>query len=240
MPKGSGAPSICLEDGQGLVGNRFFAVRRAVGEEIFAGVRIRSACRVGIGDHVRDGLGDAGEALPVEIMRARLISRAQGRAKTVRQLHEIAVGDEGVAQSLLLLFRERQQRGLANGAGLDAAGDGEVRAQSRHSVCGVGEGGDGSQALESGHVGHALRVGRGGAHHKGQKADSASQSGHGAPPATRRQGFSPDSYASSRQPAPRARKANSVSDSKRSEIRPKPASITPELPAASICSCQLG
>ena len=47
-------------------------------------------------------------------MRARLISRAQGRAQTVRQLGEIAVGDEGVAQSLLLLFGERQEGGLAD------------------------------------------------------------------------------------------------------------------------------
>ena len=116
-------------------------------------------------------------------MRARLISRAQGRAEPVGQLDEIAVGDEGVAQSLLLLFRERQQSRLANGAGLDSAGDGEVGAQRRHSVYGLREGGDRSQALESGHVGHALRVGRRDAHHKGEKPDSASQSGHNAPPA---------------------------------------------------------
>ena len=53
---------------------------------------------------------------PVEIMRARLVGGAQGRAEPVCQLDEIAVGDEGVAQSLLLLFRERQQSRLANSA----------------------------------------------------------------------------------------------------------------------------
>ena len=75
-----------LEDRHGLVGNRLFAVRRAIGEEIFAGVRIGARRRIGVGDHVGHGFRDAGEALPVEIMRARLIGRAERRAETVRQL----------------------------------------------------------------------------------------------------------------------------------------------------------
>src|SRR6185437_4656083 len=116
------------------------------------------------------------EALPVEIMRARLVGRAQGRAETVRELREIAVGDERVAQSLLLLFGERQQRRLANDAGLDSAGDGEVGGQSRPAVWRAGKSGDWSQALEDRHVGQALRIGPGDAHHQGEKAQSASKS----------------------------------------------------------------
>ena len=115
-------------------------------------------------------------------MRARLVSRAQGRAEPVGQLDEIAVGDEGVAQSLLLLLREWQQRRLANSAGLDSASDSEVRAQRRHALWGFREGGDWSQAFEGGHVGHALRVGRSHAHHQGEKSDAASQFGHSVSP----------------------------------------------------------
>jgi hypothetical protein len=105
------------------------SLKIAIGEEIFGGVRIGSRCRVGVGDHLCDGLGDAGEALPIEIVRARLIGRAHGRAEAVRQLGEIAVGDEGVAQRLLLLFRERQQGGLPDDSRLDSAGHGEVGGQ---------------------------------------------------------------------------------------------------------------
>ena len=52
-------------------------------------------------------------------MRARLVGGVQSRAQTVRQLGKVAVGDEGVAQSLLLLFGEGQEGRLANRAGLD-------------------------------------------------------------------------------------------------------------------------
>ena len=107
-------------------------------------------------------------------MRTRLIGRAQGRAKAVRQLGEIAVGDEGVAQRLLLLFRERQQGGLPNGARLDPAGDGEVGGQSGVAGRAVRKGGDRRQALENRQILRGLRVGPGGAHHQGEKADSPS------------------------------------------------------------------
>ena len=46
-------------------------------------------------------------------MRARLIGGPQGRAEAVRQLGQIAVGDESVAQRLLLLFAERAARWVA-------------------------------------------------------------------------------------------------------------------------------
>ena len=115
-------------------------------------------------------------------MRARLIGRAQGRAETIRKLSEIAVGDEGVAQSLLLLFGERQQSRLANGARLDPAGDGEVGGERRPAVRRAGKRGDRSKPLKDGHVGCGLRVGPGAAQHQSEKADPEYSCLHGAAP----------------------------------------------------------
>ncbi len=103
-------------------------------------------------------------------MRARLIGGAQGRAQTVRQLGEIAVGDEGVAQSLLLLFGEGHEGRLANRARLDSPGDGEVRGERSLAIRGVGKSGDWSEAFEGGHVGRGLRVKPCAAHHQDDKA----------------------------------------------------------------------
>ena len=115
-------------------------------------------------------------------MRARLIGRAQGRPEPVGELDEIAVGDKGVAQSLLLLLGKRQQCGLANRARLNSAGDCEVGGERSLAIHAVGKGGDRRQALKHRHVGHALRVGPCASHHQGEKADPASQSAHSAPP----------------------------------------------------------
>ena len=162
-------PVDIREDSQSLVGNRLLAVCRAVGEEIFAGVRIRSRRRVGVSDDLVDGLGDAGESLPIEIMRARLIGRPERRAQAVRQLGQIAVGDKGVAKRLLLLFGERQQGGLPYDSSLDSAGDGVVGGQRGPAVRAARQGGDRGQASESGHVGRALRVGRDDAHRQARQ-----------------------------------------------------------------------
>ena len=103
-------PFASLTIVDGLFGDRLFPVLGAVGEQIFRRVRIRPRGRIGVGDQVCDGLRDAGEfPLPVEIAGARLIGRRQSRPETVGQLGQIAIGDEGVAQGLLLLFVEGQQ-----------------------------------------------------------------------------------------------------------------------------------
>ena len=121
-------------------------------------------------------------------MRARLIGRPQGRAEAVRQLGQIAVGDEGVAQRLLLLFGERQQGGLPDDARLDPAGDGVVRGQGRLAGRAAQKGGDRREAAQDGHVGRRLRVDRGGAQHEGHKADPAPYSFHAAAPSRFRLG----------------------------------------------------
>ena len=105
-------------------------------------------------------LGDAGEALPIEVMRARQISRPQCRAEAVRQLGEIAVGDERIAQRLLLL-RERKQSGLPNDSRLNPAGDGVVGRQGGFAGHGVRKGRDWSQTPQDSHIGCGLRVGPG-------------------------------------------------------------------------------
>ena len=98
------------------------------------GIRVRR--RVRVGDEVGDGLRNAGEMLAVGVVGARQIGRAERRAEPVGEIGEIAVGDEGVLERLLLLIGKGQKRRLPDGAGLDAAGDGEVRGQRRFARVG--------------------------------------------------------------------------------------------------------
>jgi hypothetical protein len=65
-----------LQDRLRLGRGRGLAVEGAVGEEELARARVAERHRFGIGDHIGDGFGDAGEMLAVEVMRARLICGA--------------------------------------------------------------------------------------------------------------------------------------------------------------------
>jgi hypothetical protein len=92
-------------------------------------------------------------------MRARLIGGRKRGAEAVAQLGQIAVRDEGVAQSLLLLFGERHEGRLPYNAGLDSAGHGEVGGERGPASRAAHQGGDRGQVLEGGEIGGALRVG---------------------------------------------------------------------------------
>ena len=85
---------------------------------------------MGIGDDLGDGLGHVRAVLPVDVVGAREVGGAQGGAESVGEIGEIARGDEGVPQRLLLLFREGQQGGLGDDSRLDPPGDSVVRTRA--------------------------------------------------------------------------------------------------------------
>ena len=114
-------------------------------------------------------------------MRARLIGRPEGRAEAIRQLRDVAVRDERVAQRLLLLFRERQQGGLAYDARLNPAGDGVIGRERRFAFRALRKGRDRRQALEDDEVDRGLSVGPGAGRHQDENADQP-KSLHGAAP----------------------------------------------------------
>ena len=73
---------------------------------------------------------------------------------------EVAVGDEGVAQRLLLLLGEGQQGRLADGAGLDAARHGVVAAERGPAGGGLRQHRDRGETLQHRDVGRRLGRGR--------------------------------------------------------------------------------
>ena len=91
-----GLPANVAQDGAGLLAHRRLAVRRAVGEEIFARIGIGFGRGAGIADQVGDRGGDVGEVLPVIVVRAGDIGAAQRRPEAIRQAGEVAIGDEGI------------------------------------------------------------------------------------------------------------------------------------------------
>src|SRR5262249_38918877 len=102
------------------------------------------------GDRLREGR----KVLAIDVVSPCEIRGTESGTETVGELSEIVVGDVDIAQRLLLLFRERKQGRLADVAGLNSAGYGEVRAESRLSriVVRFREGCYWSEAFQHGHV----------------------------------------------------------------------------------------
>ena len=129
----------------------------ALAKKYLAEVCIRSRSRVRVGDDVGDGLGQACEMGPIDVVGTRHVSGAERGPQSVRQIGEVVIRNKDVAKSLLLLFRERQERGLPNRTVLNAARYGEVRADRRSSFGRVRQHSDWSESAEHGHIGGRLR-----------------------------------------------------------------------------------
>ena len=136
-----------LEDREGLVGTDFLPFVVPLAKKYLPGSN-RSAVEVGIGDHIETALETPPKPAPGR-NNARAPDRRRARSRrTVSQLGEIAVGDEGVAQSLLLLFGEGHEGRGADRARLDSPGDCEVRGE-RSVVHRVGKTETGARPLSA-------------------------------------------------------------------------------------------
>ena len=162
--------------------DRLLAVLRAVGKEILAGVRVRLGRRIRVGNEIGDGFRDIRKGLPVHIGGLRLIDLAEFRSEPVGELRRIAVGDETVLQGELLLVLERQQEGLLDLAGLDAAGDGKIGRERRLAFRRLEKDRDRRQAVERLHVRRGLGMGLARSEHAESDGQDVRGSCHGMNP----------------------------------------------------------
>ena len=158
LAKDVGDAAQAGKDGGGFRRDRSLVADRFVAEEVFraAGIPLRGF--VGVGDEIGDGRGDAGEVAAAGVIRLCRVGGCEFAAEAVGQFCGVAIGDEDILQCLKLLVLEGEQGGLGELAGLDGAGDGEIRVEGGLAGWGAEQGGDRGQSAQSVEIGGGLCV----------------------------------------------------------------------------------
>lgn len=127
-------------------------VHGPIGEKKLCSAGIRTLHRRRVGDKIGNFRRQAREFCSVDVVRTRDVRSAKRGAQPVGKVSQVPARNEGILERLRLLLWPRQQSGLPDRAGLNAARNYEICAERCVARLCVREPRNGSETFECRHV----------------------------------------------------------------------------------------